>query len=118
MSDLLTIEQAICSRTNGHCATCRDRESGRTWRAELASAIVLPAGATDFTCPLGHPWGHVPTAVTAYVSGLITQRLAICRQCDDWNGNLCEQQFPRGKCLRGCTKWLLDSASTCPTGRW
>lgn len=40
-----------------HCEACRDREGGRTFRASLAKAFVLPDDAPDFACPLGHPWG-------------------------------------------------------------
>jgi hypothetical protein len=40
-----------------HCPTCRNREAGRTWRESLATAFKLPAGAPDFECPHGLPWG-------------------------------------------------------------
>ena len=118
MSDLPTIEQTICSRTNAHCATCRDLTGGRAWRAELGVAVILPADGPDFTCPLGHLWGYVPTVLNGSTPNLAAQRLAVCRQCEEWNGNLCERQFPRGKCLGGCIKWLSDPRSSCPGGQW
>jgi hypothetical protein len=118
MSDLPTIEQAICSRTNAHCATCRDHEGGRAWRNELATAVILPTVEPDFVCPLGHPWGYVPAALTAAAPDLAAERLIICRQCDEWNGNVCERQFPRGKCLDGYMKWLMDPSNACPDSQW
>ena len=118
MSDLPTLEQAICSRTNAHCATCRNLRDGRPWRAELAAAVLPPSGGLDFACPSGHPWGYVPTALTGGLPDLAAQRLAVCRQCDEWNGNVCERQFPRGKCLGGCMKWLANLNSGCPDGYW
>lgn len=39
-----------------HCPTCRDVESGRPWRKQLATAFELPGDRVDFPCPHGVPW--------------------------------------------------------------
>jgi hypothetical protein len=44
-----------------HCATCRDLAAS-AWRASLCAALPCPAGAPDFACPRGKPWGWRPDA--------------------------------------------------------
>jgi len=49
---------------------------------------------------------------------LAAARLALCKTCDEYNGNLCERQFPAGCCR---CKWLAFTrapASECPLERW
>jgi hypothetical protein len=58
----LTLEQSNTCKGRAHCGTCRNREGGRAWRESLGVAFILPAGAPDFPCPYGVPWGAVTCA--------------------------------------------------------
>ena len=44
------------------------------------------------------------------------QRLQVCFECQDFNGNICELAYPNGCCL---TEWAnyLDNAE-CPKNKW
>ena len=48
--------------------------------------------------------------------GVSATRLAICRACDEFNGNLCERQFPSGCCTCSWARFL--AGGVCPLGRW
>jgi hypothetical protein len=47
-----------------HCATCRD-PAAHAWRASLCAVLRCPAGAPDFACPRGKPWGWRPDRAPA-----------------------------------------------------
>ncbi len=50
---------AVCP-TGEHCAFCRNKEGGRSFRANMAKRFIMPNGAPDFECPSGHAWGAAP----------------------------------------------------------
>jgi len=55
--------------SRAHCAICRDRESGRTWRRLLQGAFP-DLHQADFDCPQGLPWGTGPQKLRRAPSGL------------------------------------------------
>jgi len=48
---MVAFVDTIHCRSRVHCATCRNLEGGRSWRAGLATAFALPSGVVDFECP-------------------------------------------------------------------
>ena len=67
-------ETNIC-RTQAHCATCRDREGGRSWRESVMAAFIVPPAdsarpAVDWLCPRGHAWGDRPVRLKTSVSSV------------------------------------------------
>jgi hypothetical protein len=67
----LFVQSSTCT-SGAHCRACRDRDGGRTWRERLGRAFALPAGAPDFICPHGRPWGwtgKAPLRAERRVSG-------------------------------------------------
>jgi hypothetical protein len=58
-----TLQQLLACHTGAHCATCRDHDGGRDFRASAcAKASDAPADAPDFACllPKTKPWGWTP----------------------------------------------------------
>ena len=43
--------------------TCRDLETGRSWRAATAKQFTVPGGVIDFDCPDGLPWNVMESDV-------------------------------------------------------
>ncbi len=52
-----TLKLKVLCDSGRHCATCRDREGGRSWREAQSRLRGL---AVDWECPMGHPWGYAP----------------------------------------------------------
>ena len=49
-------------------------------------------------------------------SAIAEQRAGQCKECDEF-GQVCELQFPDGRCC-GWLEWLADPKSRCPLDRW
>ena len=65
---MFVYSEHCCS--GAHCRTCRDRDGGRSFRASLGTVFELPAGAPDFDCPHGRPWGYQGNAPVSVKIGL------------------------------------------------
>jgi len=99
-------------RSGSHCKTCRAKVVGIGFRTSVATYFALDAA--DWECPHGRPWG---LDCTAEPLPLVTTRsFEICRECDEFNGSICERQFPKGCCL--CTWQSFLERGTCPLGQW
>lgn len=95
---------------------------GTTWGGGGRIEMNEPTGP-DFTPPPEPPGLKPPMLaagreLTKAVSDLAAARLTLCAKCDEWNGALCEKQFPSGKCLGGCLDWMNNPDSVCPLGLW
>jgi hypothetical protein len=55
-------------------------------------------------------------SVSPVASEAATARRAVCQACDQFNGALCEAQFPTGCCLTTWAQFL--ATGTCPLGKW
>jgi hypothetical protein len=77
-------ETAHCRR-GVHCAVCRDLETGRAWRREVAERFGMPADGVDWECPLGVPWGYqgaTPAGVRETALDYVAERRAACDACE------------------------------------
>jgi len=110
-------------RSGTHCRTCRAQAAGAGFRTSIAAYFKLPSA--DWDCPHGHPWG-LDATVEAIPASEATDnekvafdfRYKICRKCDDFTGNHCEQKFPDGCCLERWHKFLHGHDGPCPLGKW
>jgi hypothetical protein len=72
----------------------------------------------DFFPPADGPIrrrGNLAT-IGAGASETALVRGSVCRACDQFNGALCETQFPTGCCLTTWAQFL--ATGTCPLGKW
>ncbi len=114
-SELATSE--VCF-SREHCATCRARESGRGWRASLATSYRTPGDRIDFACPHGISWGeerepsqlaspcHWLKAAIKQVTGASPCGACIerCKQMDAWGWVGCWRN------RRVIAGWLTEEA--------
>jgi len=63
------IENTAC-KSSVHCATCRDKRDGRSFRESLGNAFILPNDAPDFECPHGKEWGYKPKQTVIASTGI------------------------------------------------
>lgn len=99
------------------CGPCRERSAeGTAFRESLARAWQVPADAPDFACPRGVAWGltTLPVSAQRVDVALGRTRLAACRRCDEYNGNVCEIEFRCGACFDTFQRWLNGPSSGCP----
>lgn len=47
---------------------------------------------------------------------LIKSRLEICRNCEEYNGNICEIKYPKGVCYCSWNDFLINGE--CPLKKW
>ena len=59
---------------------------------------------------------NVLATIDAAPSEAAAARRAVCQACDQFNGALCEAQFPTGCCLTTWAQFL--ATGTCPLGKW
>ena len=61
-------------------------------------------------------WTRIITQYQSTSQSIIDSRLAVCKTCDNFNGNICELAKPDGCC--GCTwkRFLRDGV--CPISNW
>jgi len=104
-------------RSGTHCQTCRNRAGGTGFRTGIAAYFRLPNA--QWECPHGRPWDMdckpAPLPILPTPPGpapAATRSLELCRQCDKFNGSICELQFPNGCCL--CTWQAFLERGTCP----
>ena len=78
---------------------------------EIGPAILRRHGDGSLDFDDAHPsW----IAAVAKYQGPAAGRLAICRTCDEFNGNVCELAFPQGCC--SCTWGGFVERGWCPRG--
>ena len=95
-------------RSGSHCQTCRDKIAGAAFRTSIAAYFAVDP--TDWECPHGRPWGL--GCQVEPLPQVSTRSFEICRECDEFNGSVCELKFPNGCCL--CTWQAFLDHGTCP----
>lgn len=100
----------ICE-SQAHCIRCRDLLGGRQWRTSLATFYSLPGGVIDFDCPEGKCFNAEPGSERGKAAEP-PAILAKCRTCDNFSGQICELQFPKGCCWNTWQKFIQEGV--CP----
>ena len=106
------------------CQICRHRRDvGGLLACGVDGLLRCVARSRDRACPRGGPEVGEPAARPAAADGRRlaleaaarrarrAQRLAVCRQCDDYNGATCERL---GGCLAGWEALLAAATGRCP----
>ena len=60
------------------------------------------------------PSASAPLAPAAVKDSLFASRMAVCAQCDEYNGNICELL---GGCWQSFRAFLADGRSRCPLNK-
>jgi len=101
-------------RSGSHCQTCRAKIGGSVFRASIAYYFTV--GQVDWECPHGRPWGLDCQAESLPM--VATRSVEICRECDEFNGAVCELKFPNGCCICTWNKFLQEGNCPMPIPRW
>lgn len=104
----------VCQSHPDMCHACRDHAGGRRHR-ELWTQFYGVPGPVDFDCPFGKPWGHQTVQRPASVDRA-DDNAAVCRQCEEFNGAVCELEFPSGACHMTWCEFL--NKGRCKRGKW
>lgn len=100
-------EDSIFCKSKLFCRDCKSR---------------TPAFINHYSVKLGY---EIPTACSAVPMAIqqtlqaeqvSASHLSICKECDNYNGNLCEIAFPKGCC--SCTWGKFLNGGICPNGLW
>ena len=101
-------------RSGSHCRTCRAKSAGAAFRAAIAAFFAVDA--TEWECPHGRPWGL--DCQVEPLPMVATRSIEICRECDEFNGSVCELKFPRGCCVDTWNTFILKGSCPSPEPRW
>ena len=99
------------------CEQCKDIEKAKleklkknnTFKGTVVTDGSLLPTFENNAIPVNRPV-HIKNEI------INVANLNICKECENFNGNLCEKEYPTGCCV-GCWNDFLNKGS-CPLSKW